>query len=132
MTLDALITPVVSVLAAEETAHVPAVSPGTADGVLSLMWLVVALPLAGALILLVGGRLTDRWGHLLGCALPIGSFLVSLAMFYALLGQPAEERQVGQHLFTWFETGSFQVGMDLLYDPLSALFMLLITGVGSL
>ena len=53
-------------------------------------------------------------------------------MFFGLLGRDAEDRQVGQHLFTWFETGQFRVDMDLLYDPLSALFLLLITGVGSL
>ncbi len=114
----------------------PVVDPGAADGVLSLMWLVIALPLLGALILLVGGPLTkgaiDKWGHLIGCVLPIGSFVISLAMFISLLGRDEGDRQVGQELFTWFEVGSLDVGMDLLYDPLSALFLLLITGVGSL
>ena len=114
----------------------PVVDPGAADGVFSLLWLVIALPLLGALVLLVGGPLTrgalDKWGHLLGAALPIGSFLISLAMFVSLLGREESERQVGQELFTWFEVGSLDVGMDLLYDPLSALFLLLITGVGSL
>ena len=33
-----------------------------------LTWLLVALPAAGAAILLFGGRRTDRWGHWLGCA----------------------------------------------------------------
>src|SRR3712207_8127934 len=28
-------------------------------------WLLIALPLAGAAVLLLGGRRTDRWGHLL-------------------------------------------------------------------
>jgi NADH-quinone oxidoreductase subunit L len=69
----------------------PVVDPGAADGVFSLLWLVIALPLLGALILLVGGPLTkgalDKWGHLLGTALPIGSFLISLAMFLSLLGR---------------------------------------------
>jgi NADH-quinone oxidoreductase subunit L len=53
-------------------------------------------------------------------------------MFFSLLGRDETERQVGQQLFTWFQVGSLDVGMDLLYDPLSALFLLLITGVGSL
>ena len=53
-------------------------------------------------------------------------------LFIALIGRGAEERQIGQHLYTWFEAGSLSVGMELLYDPLSALFLLLITGVGSL
>jgi NADH-quinone oxidoreductase subunit L len=111
---------------------IPVVDPTSADGVFVLLWLVIALPLAGAAILLVGGRFTDRWGHLLGTALPIGSFAISLAMFVALLGREESDRSVSQHLYTWFETGHLDVGMDLLYDPLSALFLLLITGVGSL
>ncbi len=117
---------------AEGGHSVPVVDPGPADGVFALLWLVIALPLLGAAILLIGGRLTDRWGHLLGCALPIGSFVLSVALFVALLGREEGERQVSQHLFTWFEAGDFTVGMDLLYDPLAALFLLLITGVGSL
>ncbi len=112
--------------------HIPVVDPSTADGVLNLAWLVIALPLAGAAILLLGGRRTDGWGHLLGCATALGSFVVSLAMFVALAGKGAEDRSVSTHLFDWISVGGFHVGMDLLYDQLSALFLLLITGVGSL
>ncbi|GAB3195618.1 NADH-quinone oxidoreductase subunit L [Nocardioides hungaricus] len=115
-----------------EEGAIPVVDPTSADGVFSLLWLVIALPLAGAAILLIGGRYTDRWGHLLGTALPIGSFAISLAMFVSLLGRDEGDRQVVQELYTWFQTGRLDVGMDLLYDPLSALFLLLITGVGSL
>ncbi|MBZ5740446.1 NADH-quinone oxidoreductase subunit L [Nocardioides mangrovi] len=115
-----------------EGGAVPVVDPTSADGVFSLLWLVIALPLAGAAILLIGGRLTDKWGHLLATLLPIGSFGIALAMFVGVLGRDDSDRQVSQHLYTWFETGHLNVGMDLLYDPLSALFLLLITGVGSL
>ncbi|NUS56379.1 MAG: NADH-quinone oxidoreductase subunit L [Streptomycetaceae bacterium] len=111
---------------------IPVVDPGATSGVLSLAWLVVALPAAGAAILLVGGRRTDRWGHLLATALPIGSFVVSLLMFVELLGRSASDRQVSQHLWTWITAGRLDAGFDLLYDPLSSLFLLLITGVGSL
>ena len=121
---------------AEGGHHIPVVDPGPADGVFALLWLVIALPLLGAAVLLLAGPstrgATDRWGHLLGTALPIGSFAISLAMFVGLLGREESERQVGQQLFTWFQVGDLTVGMDLLYDPLSALFLLLITGVGSL
>jgi NADH-quinone oxidoreductase subunit L len=119
-------------LSFSEGGAIPVVDPTSADGVFSLLWLVIALPLAGAAILLIGGRYTDKWGHLLGTALPIGSFAISLAMFVSLLGRDEHDRQVVQELYTWFETGHLEVGMDLLYDPLSALFLLLITGVGSL
>ncbi|HET7432627.1 MAG TPA: NADH-quinone oxidoreductase subunit L [Nocardioides sp.] len=114
----------------------PVVHPGSADGVFSLLWLVIALPLLGAAILLVGGPLAkgrlDKNGHLVGAVLPVLSFLISLAMFISLLGRSGDDRQVSQHLFTWFEAGGLKVGADLLYDPLSSLFLLLITGVGSL
>ncbi|MGB0098819.1 MAG: NADH-quinone oxidoreductase subunit L, partial [Nocardioides sp.] len=115
-----------------EGGAIPVVDPTAADGVFSLLWLVIALPLAGAAILLIGGRYTDKWGHLLGTALPLGSFAISVAMFVGLLGRADDDRQVAQHLYTWFETGHLNVGMDLLLDPLSVLFLLLITGVGSL
>ncbi len=125
-------------IALQET--IPVVDPGAADGALSLLWLVIALPLAGAVILLLGGPILrsvgssaiDRWGHLIGTATAAASFLLSLALFVTLLGRGEEERQIGQHLYTWFQAGGLDVGMDLLYDPLSALFLLLITGVGSL
>ena len=46
---------------------VPVVDPGPADGVFSLLWLVIALPLLGALVILVGGPLTKgrigSWSH---------------------------------------------------------------------
>lgn len=115
-----------------ESAHIPVVDPSSADGVFSLMWLVIALPLAGAALLLLGGRLTDRWGHLLGTATSAGSFVVSLLMFFSLMDRGEEERQLSQHLYDWIQVGGLDVGMDLLYDPLSALFLLLITGVGTL
>ena len=114
----------------------PLVHPGSADGVFSLLWLVIALPLLGAVVLLVGGPLSrgrlDKSGHLVGAVLPVLSFVLSLIMFLTLLGRSSDDRQVGQHLYTWFEAGGIRVGADLLYDPLSALFLLLITGVGSL
>jgi NADH-quinone oxidoreductase subunit L len=126
---------------AEGGAHAPVVAPDAGvGGVFDLLWLVIALPSLGAFLLLgvapfLQGSLkaaADRHGHLVGTAASALSFVLSLVLFLALLGRDVEERQVGQHLWTWFETGSLSVGMDLLYDQLAALFMLLITGVGSL
>src|SRR3954462_2195291 len=114
----------------------PVVDPGSADGVFSLLWLVIALPALGAVILRIGGPLTkgrlDKRGPLIGCALPLMSFVVSVVLFVTMLGRASDDRQVSQHLFTWFEAGGLHVSFDLLYDPLSSLFLLLITGVGSL
>jgi len=120
------------VLSAED-ANVPVVDPSAADGVFSLLWLIIALPALGAtVLLLLGGRRTNAWAHLLGCATVLTSFAIGLAAFVALLGRDEADRSIGQHLFTWVQVGSWTVQLDVLYDPLSALFVLLITGVGGL
>src|SRR3954464_8320374 len=111
----------------------PVVDPSTTSGVLSLLWVIIALPALGAVvILLLGNARTSRFAHLLGCATVLGSFVLSVLAFVALLGRDEGDRQVGQTLYTWVEAGSFKASFGLLYDPLSALFLLLITGVGSL
>src|SRR5215213_6958377 len=111
----------------------PVVDPTSGSGVLDLLWLIIALPAFGAaVILLLGNRRTARWAHLLGTATVFASFLLGLLAFFALLGRDPQDRQVGQHVWTWFEVGAFRADGGLLYDQLSALFLLLITGVGGL
>ncbi|GLZ15178.1 NADH-quinone oxidoreductase subunit L [Actinomadura sp. NBRC 104425] len=103
-----------------------------AEGIQAAAWLLIALPLAGAAVLLLGGRRTDRWGHLLGVAMSLASFVVGAAMFVQMLGYDPEQRRRMLHLWEFFDVGSFKVDMGLLVDPLSISFVLLITGVGSL
>ncbi|WP_413768634.1 NADH-quinone oxidoreductase subunit L [Rhodococcus pyridinivorans] len=98
----------------------------------SALWTIPALPLAGAFVLLLLGRRSDRWGHLLGCATAIASFVVGAVMFAGLLGFDASERLVQQTVFTWVPVGELQVDLGLRLDALSICFVLLITGVGSL
>ncbi len=107
-----------------------AVEYAPATGTLGSLWLLIALPLAGAAILLLLGRRADKWGHLLGCATVGASFVLGLTQFFALRG--LEDRAVEQHLFTFIPVGSLEVEAGLLFDPLSAVFVLLITGVGFL
>jgi len=126
------VTPLISpLLPAEAGGGVP-VLPAEAAGTFWWLWLIIALPALGAALLLLGGRLTNPWGHLLGTALSAGSFGVAPVMFVALLGRSEEERQVRQQLWTWLDVGDYTVDMGLLFDPLSAVFVLLITGVGTL
>jgi NADH-quinone oxidoreductase subunit L len=103
-----------------------------AEGVQSLAWLLIALPLASAAVLLLGGRRTDKWGHLLGCVTPLAAFALGAAMFAQMLGYAPEARGRSQHLYEYFVVGAFKVDIGLLLDPLSISFVLLITGVGSL
>ncbi len=96
------------------------------------VWLLIALPLAGAAVLLLAGRRADRWGHLLGCATAIAAFAVGATLFAAMLGRDAEHRAVGETLFSWVPVGALRVDFGLQLDQLSMCFVLLITGVGSL
>jgi NADH-quinone oxidoreductase subunit L len=97
----------------------------------SLVYL-IALPLAGAALLLLGGRRTDKWGHLLATALSASSFGVGLYQLTQMLGRSEEARPVSQKLFDWINVGTFNVDAGLLLDQLSICFVLLITGVGTL
>ncbi len=96
------------------------------------VWLTIALPLAGAVILLLGGRRTNGWGHLLGCAASLGSFVVGAVLFADMLGRDAEHRTVHETLFSWVPVAGLQVDFGMQLDQLSMCFVLLITGVGSL
>src|SRR3954447_7449426 len=97
---------------------------------LTYSWLLIALPLAGAAVLLLGGRRTDRWGHLLGTATVVVAFVVGLVCAISLAG--LDKKSVNVDLFTFFSAGKLDVRAGLLFDPLSAIFVLLITGVGAL
>jgi NADH-quinone oxidoreductase subunit L len=96
------------------------------------VWLTIALPLAGAAILLLGGRRTNGWGHLLGCVASLASFVVGVILFADMLGREAEHRTAHETLFSWVPVAGLQVDFGLQLDQLSMCFVLLITGVGSL
>jgi NADH-quinone oxidoreductase subunit L len=103
-----------------------------AAGVQRAAWLLIAFPLAGAAVLLLGGRRTNRWGHLLGVAMPVAAFVYGVIAFFAMLGYPASQRGRDLHVYSWIAVGAFKVNVGLQLDQLSISFVLLITGVGSL
>jgi len=103
-----------------------------AVGIQRAVWLLLAFPLAGAVILLLGGKRTNAWGHLVGVAMPVAAFCYGVLAFIAMLGYPAGRRGRDLTVFTWISVGRFHVNIGLLLDPLSISFVLLITGVGSL
>ncbi|MFJ4440071.1 NADH-quinone oxidoreductase subunit L [Streptomyces sp. NPDC088923] len=98
----------------------------------NLIALLIAAPLLGAVVLLCGGRLLDRAGHLLGTALALASFVIGAVLFVDMLGKSADERGLHQHLFTWVPVERFQADVAFGLDQLSMTFVLLITGVGTL
>jgi len=98
----------------------------------NLIALLIAAPLLGAAVLLVGGRRLDAVGHWIGTLLSATSFVLGLILFAGLLGKDAEHRTLTQHLWTWISVGNFQADVTFRLDQLSMTFVLLITGVGSL
>ncbi|RZU51508.1 NADH dehydrogenase subunit L [Krasilnikovia cinnamomea] len=101
-----------------------------AVGPLRLLWLLVAIPLASAAILLLLGRKADKWGHWLGVLSVAVSFVLGLTFFIQLAF--LTNKSVEQSLFDFIVVGGLKVDFGLLFDPLSGVFVLLITGVGSL
>jgi len=103
-----------------------------ASGTASLAWLLVALPLLGAAILLLGGRHTNKFGPALATGLSWATFVVGALILIPMLGRSGEQRAQSLHLFSWVPAGSFKVDAGMLVDPLSMAFVMLVTFVGSL
>jgi NADH-quinone oxidoreductase subunit L len=111
-------------------AHIEGTIP--AVGVQRAAWLLLVFPLVAAVVLLLGGKRTNRWGHLLGVAMPLAAFVYALIAFAAMLGYPDYQRSRDVNLFSWIAVGAFKVNVALQLDQLSMCFVLLITGIGSL
>src|SRR4051794_9247487 len=100
-------------LIAAPLAAEPATQYVPAEGTLSLLWLLIALPVVGATILLLGGRRTNSWGPYLACAMTGAAFVYGLIAFFDL--KSLSDRSVDLHLYSWIPVNSFQVDMGLLF-----------------
>jgi NADH-quinone oxidoreductase subunit L len=103
-----------------------------ATGAQNAAWLLLALPLLGAAILLLGGKRTNSWGHLVGVAMPVLAFIYGVIAYVQMLGYPAADRVRELTIYQFIDVGRFQIPMGIRLDQLSICFALLITGVGSL
>ncbi|MGI8457256.1 MAG: NADH-quinone oxidoreductase subunit L [Propionibacteriaceae bacterium] len=106
--------------------------PAAASGFLSLAWLLIVIPGVVAAFLLLAGKATDRWGHILATLAPIASFAIAVWTFVVLLGRDEAARSVRVPMYDWIVTGRWNIAVGLQIDQLSIVFALLITGVGSL
>jgi NADH-quinone oxidoreductase subunit L len=106
------------------------ISYAPASGLPALSWALIALPALGAAVLLLAGRRADKWGHWLGVTTIGGAFALAVAMFVSLAG--LDDKSANLDLFTIISVGDLNIEASLLFDPLSAIFCLLITGVGLL
>jgi NADH-quinone oxidoreductase subunit L len=99
----------------------------------SLVWLIPALPLFGFVVLtLFGRKLGEPLAGWLATLLMAGSFAATVAVHLGLMDRDPEERVFVFTLFTWLPAGGLHVDIGFLADPLSITMALFVTGVGSL
>ena len=103
-----------------------------AGGAFAYLWLLIGFPLAGAAILLFGGKRTNRWGHYVGTLAVVASAVYAVILLLALMGRAPEERTAVEHIADWVFINKFSASISLQLDQLSMVFVLLITIVGSL
>jgi NADH-quinone oxidoreductase subunit L len=101
-----------------------------------LRW-IVFLPLIGAAINgLLGAKIQKSAGKtvigLIACTPVVIAFILALTAFFTLLGRPPEERFLIDRLYNWISLGSLKPDMAFWVDPLSAVMILVVTGIGGL
>ncbi|MEO6547276.1 MAG: NADH-quinone oxidoreductase subunit L [Ferruginibacter sp.] len=96
---------------------------------LQIVWLIPFLPLIGFLINGIGRKnLSKTLAGLIGSGVVLGSFLISLYVFFIV----KEGNTYVAHYFDFIHTTSLKAGFDFQVDQLSSVFLLIITGVGFL
>ncbi len=100
---------------------------------MNLTLFILLAPLVGFVALGLFGRALPRAAiSIIGCGTILVAFALAVADFVYLLGQPAQLREVDTSYGTWIHAGSLNITFGLLNDPLSAIMLLVVTGVGFL
>jgi len=98
-----------------------------------MLLLIPLLPFLGFLVnASFGRRISRSMAGVVACGAMVLAFLVSAVEVWRLVGLEPEARAVVQPVFTWISSGDFSVGLTLRLDPLSAVMILVVTGIGSL
>ncbi len=98
---------------------------------IKLIGLVPLFPLIGFLINgFFGKKMSKSLSGIIASVSILASFILSVLIFVELSGSTEKSHIV--NLFSWINSGSLIIPFELLVDPLSALFLLIITGIGFL
>jgi NADH-quinone oxidoreductase subunit L len=91
------------------------------------------LPFLGFLFnVALGRRLSKTISGWIACLVMAGAFAASVAAVWALLALPVGSRAIEQRIYTWIASGDLTVPLALRLDPLSAVMILVVSGVGFL
>src|ERR1051325_11656448 len=98
-----------------------------------MLALIPLFPLFGfAVNASMGRRLPKTVSGGLASLVMLASFAVSLMVVWQLANLAPTQRLVEQTLYTWIASGDFVLNLMLRVDPLAAVMILVITGIGSL
>jgi NADH-quinone oxidoreductase subunit L len=98
-----------------------------------MLLLIPLLPLLGFLVnASFGRRVSKPAAGAVACGAMLGSFGVALLSVIRLVGLDPDSRAIVSHVFTWITSGDFRAELTLRLDPLSAVMILVVTGIGSL
>ena len=96
-------------------------------------WICLLAPLAGCVLILLGGtRIPRRAAGVIGTLSVFVGFAGAIVTFVDMVSKDEAERSEITTAWTWLQAGDFSVGLQLLVDPLSAFMMLIVSGVGGL
>ena len=98
------------------------------------VWLIPLFPLIGFLINGFFGKKIKNETLIgtIGTGAIFCSFIVSCGILMQLIGLSPEKRVFEKVVFTWIQAGNFKADMAFLVDPLSAVMIMVVTGVGTL
>ena len=74
----------------------------------------IALPLFSAALLLLLGRIADKWGHLLATLVSASTFAIGAYEFFAMRSRSGVDRAITQHVIQWISVGTLKVDGALL------------------
>jgi NADH-quinone oxidoreductase subunit L len=98
-----------------------------------MLLLIPLLPFVGFLVnACFGARLRKELSAAVACGAMVASFGVSVVSVVRLLRQEPELRAVVQRVFEWVSSGDFTANFSLMLDPLAAVMILIVTGIGTL
>ena len=96
-------------------------------------WLVLALPLAGSMVIAFGrAAMPGRVPGWIGTASIALAFACSIGALLALLDHPTDERQLTDSLYSYADAGGLEIQLGILVDPLAVYMCLVVTGVSTL
>jgi len=101
--------------------------------VIDLIPIIVLAPLAAFVInTLFGSRMKGEWAGWIATIAVFISFIITAGLFFDMMSRAPEDRAIHYTIADWIHVGRIQVNIAFLIDQLSIVFMLVITGVGTL